>query len=134
MARTPRGPWWTVAETRLHGEKSGERTKGNRGAGENQRVSRVAGEEAKITRAMDATGTRRRPRNGRRTTAVLHSCALGARERCEGVGCGTLLSEGSERVSAGSRKKSGAWGERPKNARHGRVHGGVRERVVREGG
>jgi hypothetical protein len=30
-------------------------------------------------------------------------------------------------------KKSGAWGEWPKNTRHVCIHGGVRERVVREG-
>jgi hypothetical protein len=115
-----------VAETRLHGDKSGERTKGNRGAGENQRVSRVAGEEAKISRAMDATGTRRRPRNGRWTTAVLHGCALGARERCEGVGCGTLLSEGSERVSVGSKKVRRVGGVAEKRATCVRPRRGAR--------
>jgi hypothetical protein len=51
---------------------------------------------------------------------VLHGCGRIARERCEGV-CWTQLSEGNERVIAGSRKRSGAWGEWPRNTRRGRV-------------
>jgi hypothetical protein len=41
---------------------------------------------------------------------VLHGCARSAREGCEGVCRGALLSERSERVSAGSKKRSSAWG------------------------
>jgi hypothetical protein len=36
-------------------------------------------------------------------------------------------------VSAGSKKRSGAWGEWPGNARHGRIHGGVHGQDVRNG-
>jgi hypothetical protein len=100
--RTQRGPWSTVAEARLCGEKSGEREQREiEVLGANQRVSCVAGEEAELTGAMDTTGARRRPRNGRQTTTVLHGCVRSARERCEGVNWGVLLSEGSERVGAG---------------------------------
>jgi hypothetical protein len=75
-----------VAETRLHGENSGEhKPRELEGMGANQRVSRVAGEEAELTGTMDTTGARRRPRNGRRTMTVLHGCTRGAIERCEGV-------------------------------------------------
>jgi hypothetical protein len=64
---------------------------------------------------------------------MLHGCARSARERCEGVCRGALLSEGSERVSAGSKKRSGTWGEWTGNTQCGRVHDGVRGRDVREG-
>jgi hypothetical protein len=43
------------------------------------------------------------------------------------------LSEGSERVGAGSRKGVGRVGEWSGNACRGRVHGGERKREVREG-
>jgi hypothetical protein len=68
-----------------------------------------------------------------RMTTMLHGCARSARERCEGVCRGALLSEGSERVSAGSKKRSGTWGEWTGNTRRGRVHDGVHVRDVREG-
>jgi hypothetical protein len=86
-----------VAEARLHDEKSGEREQREiEGSGANQRMSCVAGEAAKLTEAMDATRARRRPRNGRQTTAVLHVCTHSVREGCEGVSWGALLSEGNE--------------------------------------
>jgi hypothetical protein len=62
--------------------------KGKRGLGANERVSRVAREEAELTGAMDVTGARRQW-----TTAVLHGCAHSAREGCERVCRGALLSE-----------------------------------------
>jgi hypothetical protein len=72
-------------------------------------VSCVGGKEAELTGAMDATGARRRPWNERQRTTVLHGCV-----RCERKVRGglllVLLSKGSERVSAGSRKRSGTWG------------------------
>jgi hypothetical protein len=75
-----------VAETRLRGEKFGEREPREiEGLRANQRVSRVAGKEAELIGAMDVTGARRWPRNERWRTVVLHGCACGARERCEGV-------------------------------------------------
>jgi hypothetical protein len=43
------------------------------------------------------------------------------------------LSEGSERVGAGSRKEVGRLGEWPGNVHRGRFHGGEHGQEVREG-
>jgi hypothetical protein len=96
-----------VAETRQHDEKSGEReAREIEGLGANQRVSRVAGEEAELT----GQWTRQELDGGHRTD---DGVSPRVRARCErevsGV-CWGLLSKGSERVSAGSKKRSGAWG------------------------
>jgi hypothetical protein len=72
-------------------------------------VSRVTGEEAKLTEATDATEARWRLWNGWWTTTELHGCTCGAREREARVAAEAQLSEGSERVGAGSRKGSGVW-------------------------
>jgi hypothetical protein len=54
-----------AAEARLHDENSGEREQREiEGPRANQRMSCVAGKEAELTKAMDAIGARRRPRNG----------------------------------------------------------------------
>jgi hypothetical protein len=105
-----------VAETRLRDEKSGEHEPREiEGLRANQRVSRVVGEEAELTGAMDATEVQWQPRNRRWRTAVLHGCARGARERCEGVWWEAQQSEGSVRVGAGSKKRSSVWGKWPGN-------------------
>jgi hypothetical protein len=132
MMGTQQGPWSTVAESRLRGEESGEHEQREiEGLGANQRVPCVAGEEAELTRAMDTTRARRRPWNGRQTTMVLHGCALSAREGCEGVYCGALLSEGSERVAAGSEAGRACGGSARKHATWARPRrseqAGVRE-------
>jgi hypothetical protein len=44
----------------------------------------LSDKEAELTGAMDATGARQRPPNGRQTTAVLHGCARSAREGVRG--------------------------------------------------
>jgi hypothetical protein len=62
MARTQQGPWSMAQRDEKFGEREPREIEG---LGANQRVSRVAGEEAEFIRAMDVTGARRRPRNGR---------------------------------------------------------------------
>jgi hypothetical protein len=59
-------------------------------------------------------------------------CVRCEREERGGL-LGVQLSEGSERVGAGSKKGVGRVGEWLGNARRGRVHAGERGREVREG-
>jgi hypothetical protein len=65
--------------------------------------------------------------------AVLHGCARSAREGCERVCKGALLSEGECASECGLQKVVGRVGEWPGNARRGDIHGGVRGRARANG-
>jgi hypothetical protein len=70
VAGTQRGLGSTVVALRLLEESSSERGPGEpEGEGANRRASRIAGDKVELTEATNMARARRRPQNGRETTA-----------------------------------------------------------------